>query len=96
MRMNRRRFLKTTLTATAFPNLIPASALGRDGAVAPSGRITMGFIGHGGRASQVVPVYLDQPDVQGLAVCDVDGRNRAPAGKRELCFAAWSRAAHAQ
>ena len=48
IRIPRRRFLKTAAgTSTLFvvPQIIPASALGRDGAVAPSERIVLGGIG---------------------------------------------------
>ncbi len=46
----RRHFLKASGSATlaaAFPAIIPASALGRGGAIAPSERIVMGGIGMG-------------------------------------------------
>ena len=50
--LHRRRFLKTAVSASAVvmaPTIIPSSALGRDGAVAPSERITVGGIGIGRR-----------------------------------------------
>lgn len=93
--MNRRRFLRRTggalAAAVAFPNLIPASALGRDGAIAPSERITMGFIGVGGQGSghlfggawtYVAGGYLGRKEVQVLAVCDVWQNRRDRATKR--------------
>ena len=44
--LHRRRFLKTTVAAAgaavSLPTIIPSSALGRDGAVAPSERVTVG------------------------------------------------------
>ena len=69
-RVSRRRFLAGTATAIAAPYLVPASALGSDGAVAPSERITLGFIGVGGRGTTHVRSYLGRPDTQILAVCD--------------------------
>ena len=45
MKFTRRHFLKTTAVALGMPTFIPASALGRDGAVAPSNRIVVGGIG---------------------------------------------------
>lgn len=48
--MNRREFIKNVAragVAVGFPTIIPASALGKDGAVAPSERITMASIGLG-------------------------------------------------
>ena len=48
-RVPRRRFLKSALSAAgaavAAPMIIPSSALGRDGAVAPSERVVVGGIG---------------------------------------------------
>jgi len=57
-------------SAIALPCYIPASALGRDGVVAPSERIVLGGIGIGGRGSYDLGVMLAMPDVQCVAVCD--------------------------
>ncbi|MBM4074345.1 MAG: Gfo/Idh/MocA family oxidoreductase [Planctomycetes bacterium] len=78
----RRAFLKTALsltgTAVLAPTIIPASALGRDGAVAPSERIVVGGIGIGSRGSYDLSCFLEQKDVQFAAVCDVkEGRRLA-------------------
>ena len=65
-------------SAVALPYYIPASALGRGGAVAPSERIVMGGIGIGGRGSYDMGAMLSEPDVQWVAVCDVvKGRREA-------------------
>ena len=48
MDLERRTFLKAAAPAIAFPAIIPASALGRDGRPAPGERITFGSIGLGG------------------------------------------------
>ena len=72
--LTRRRFLTRgamAATAVALPYYIPASALGRDGAVAPSARIVMGGIGIGGRGSYDLGAMLNEPEVQWVAVCDV-------------------------
>jgi len=48
----RRRFLKTAVQAgalVAVPQIVPGSALGKGGTVAPSERITLGAIGIGNR-----------------------------------------------
>lgn len=55
----------------AMPYIIPSSALGKDGVVAPSERIILGAIGIGGRGSADFRAMLDQPDVQCAAVCDL-------------------------
>jgi predicted dehydrogenase len=79
MDRSRRRFLKTALSAGAAavaPSIIPSSALGRDGAVAPSERITLGGIGIGNRGTYDLGCFLEQKDVQFLAVCDVKAARR--------------------
>jgi hypothetical protein len=82
--ISRRRFLRQTGgavgAALAGPTIIPASALGRGGAMAPSERVTMGFIGVGGQGgghllggawTYLTGGYSSRKDVQVLAVCDV-------------------------
>jgi hypothetical protein len=61
------------------PQIIPASALGRDGAVAPSERIVMGGIGIGGRGSGDLGGLLNYPEVQFVAVCDIQRARREAA-----------------
>ncbi len=79
-RLHRRRFLKTTLAAGAAavmaPEIIPSSALGLDGAVAPSERIVVGGIGIGNRGTYDLGCFLEQPDVQFVAVADVKAAHR--------------------
>lgn len=79
----RRRFLQqaaaTSVGAVSFPYIIPASALGRDGAVAPSERIVMGTIGTGGQGRGLTGRFLGSPRVQLVAVCDVDSGHRDQA-----------------
>ncbi len=71
--MNRRNFLKAGATGmTAAPLFIPASALGRDGHVAPSNRITMGVIGTGNQGTGDMKGFLRDERVQVIAVCDVN------------------------
>jgi len=83
--VSRRGFLKCAAAAggaLAMPTLIPASALGRDGAVAPSERIVMGGIGIGGRGSaDLGHGILPEKDTQFVAVCDVR-KDRREAVKR--------------
>ena len=81
----RRQFLKSTLSAAGAavvaPMIIPSSALGRDGAVAPSERIVMGGIGIGGRGTYDLSCFLPQPDVQFVAICDVKKERRLAVKK---------------
>jgi hypothetical protein len=70
----RRDFLKSTGTAAAalgFPTIIPARALGKDGAPPPSERIVMGGIGLGNQGGPDMGNFLGNPGVQYVAVCDV-------------------------
>ena len=77
--LDRRTFLKRTLAAAgtlALPTLIPGSALGKNGAVAPSERIVVGGIGIGGRGTHDLNWMLPEPDVQFVAVCDPQKKRR--------------------
>jgi len=81
-RLTRRGFVTGTMAAVAAPYIIPASALGLDGAVAPSNRITIGFIGTGDHGiNRNLKRFLREPDAQALAVCDVDSERRENAKK---------------
>lgn len=68
--LNRRQFLQTAATALAAPMILPASVLGRDGAIAPSNRIVFGAIGVGNRARAIMPNFLQMTDLQFAAVSD--------------------------
>lgn len=68
----RRKFLRTTTVAATSPLLLPSSVLGDDEKVAPSERVTMGFIGVGGQGSGNLSTFLSDPRVQVVAICDVD------------------------
>lgn len=75
----RRRFLARAAQAGSLlmlPQFIPARALGRDGAVAPSQRIVLGAIGIGGRGGEDLGHFLDNPDVQFVAICDIRRQRR--------------------
>jgi predicted dehydrogenase len=76
MKSTRRHFLKTTALAMGMPAIIPASALGKNGTVAPSNRIVMGGIGIGPRGREDLGAFLKQPDVQFVAIADVQEARR--------------------
>ncbi|MAF67398.1 MAG: dehydrogenase [Planctomycetes bacterium] len=70
---SRRTFLKgvvATSTAFSVPTIIPGSARGADGAVAPSERIVMGGIGVGRRGSYVLSEFLKYPVTQFVTTAD--------------------------
>jgi len=78
-RLGRRRFLGGGLAAglgAVAPAVVPSSALGLDGAVPPSERIRVGGIGIGRRGEYDLGCFLQQPDVQFVAVCDVKENRR--------------------
>ena len=78
-KLNRRQFLARAARTGAIlgaPMIVPASVLGRGGAVAPSERIVMGGIGIGGRGGYDLNILLQEPEVQFVAVCDVKKERR--------------------
>lgn len=82
MHASRREFLVTSMAAAAatVASYVPARALGRDGAVAPSEKITLGIIGIGPRCTYDLKAMLPFPDVQCVAIADVQAKRR-DAGK---------------
>jgi len=83
--INRRRFLKTAagtaIGAISFPYVVPSSALGKAGAIAPSNRIVMGAIGVGSMGTGDMKGFLNRDRVRMVAVCDVDQKHRDRAKK---------------
>ncbi len=91
--VTRRAFLKRASVsaglAIAAPAIVPGSALGAKARAAAGDRITVGMIGVG-RQAYIVNLqrqFLKMPDVQIVAVCDVD-RWRLEQGKKivEDCY----------
>lgn len=81
--ISRRSFIRHAGVAGAvlgFPTIIPSSVLGADATVAPSNRIALGFIGTGDHGvGRNLNGFLNQPDAQIVAICDVDARQRERA-----------------
>jgi predicted dehydrogenase len=78
--LSRRELIKraaATSLIAGFPTIIPGSALGLNGRVAPSNRVTMGFIGTGNQGTNDMRVFLGDERVQVVAVCDL---NKESAG----------------
>ena len=77
-KMNRRKFLDRTVRAASVvvPILIPASALGRSGRIAPSERVVMGSIGVGNMGFGDMNAFMSIPEVQVVAACDVKSTMR--------------------
>lgn len=84
-RLRRRQFLKNAVpvgAAFVLPQFVPGAALGRGGTVAPSQRIVLGGIGIGGRGSYVLGCFMQEPDVQVAAICDVRADRREAVKRR--------------
>ena len=78
-----RRGAQATAALVTAPLFVPSSALGKDGNVAASERITVGCIGVGGHGTnRNLEMYLGQKDARVVAVCDVDSNHLARAKKR--------------
>jgi predicted dehydrogenase len=77
----RREFLKGLAggIVTGFPMMVPSSALGRAGSLAPSDKIVLGAIGVGRQGSGDMRGFLSNPDVRVRAICDVQQANRERA-----------------
>lgn len=76
-RISRRTFVKSASALTlGGPYFITSSALGDDQRPPASERITMGSIGVGGMGGANLRSFLNFPQVQVVAVCDVDPRFR--------------------
>ncbi len=66
----RREVLKTGAAALAFPTLITARALGREGKAPPSETVRVGVIGCGGR-SRVIAEAADVKGFEVVSACDI-------------------------
>ena len=82
--LTRRSFLTGAAvggTAVCLPTIVPSHVLGRDGAVAPSEKVTLGVIGIGPRCRYDLGAMLGLPDVKCVAIADVQA-SRRDTGKR--------------
>ena len=80
--MERRHFLKNTLagvTALNASSFVPGGLAEVFGQKAPSNKIKVGLIGCNGMGWSNLNVFLDNPEVECVAICDVDDQ---PLNKR--------------
>ena len=96
-RCTRRAFLKAAAAAAAAPSVIASSTWGAAGALPPSERLHVGFIGVGGQGGghltggpwSIQGGFVARGDVHVPCVCDVDARTRNAAKHRvEQAYAA--------
>ena len=76
---NRRKFLGTAAATAAF-TIVPRHVLGGPGRIAPSDKITLGYIGEGTRGLREMLPLLPVPEIQIVSVCDP---NQHPVGYRD-------------
>jgi Oxidoreductase family, C-terminal alpha/beta domain/Oxidoreductase family, NAD-binding Rossmann fold len=83
--LSRRQLMLTGGVAAAF-TIVPRHVLGGAGFVAPSEKITLACIGFGTQAIREIGGILASPDVQVVAVCDVekDGAHYLEWGKNQI------------
>jgi predicted dehydrogenase len=70
--VSRRKFLGQTAAAAIGLSIVPRRVLGGVGYVPPSDKVNIAFIGVGAQGLRVMLHFLREPDVQGVAVCDVN------------------------
>jgi predicted dehydrogenase len=83
--LTRRQWLKAAGQASAIlaaPYFVPGRALGLNDAIAPSERIVMGGFGIGRRGGYDLGIFLEQPDVQFVAICDARAERREAVKRR--------------
>jgi predicted dehydrogenase len=81
-RCTRRRFLRDMMAVgglAAVPGIVPATALGLGDRPAASERIAMAHIGMGWFGTVDLKIFLESPETQNVAVCDVDAAKAAAA-----------------
>jgi predicted dehydrogenase len=83
--LSRREALRAGGVATAF-TIVPRHVLGGSGFVPPSEKITLACIGFGTQAIREIGGILASPDVQVVAVCDVekDGVHYLEWGRNQI------------
>lgn len=73
---SRRHFLRLSALAVPAFSIIPRSVLGGAGQTPPSRKITLAGIGLGGQGLQNMVIFQQMPEVQVVAVCDVNREGR--------------------
>jgi len=69
-KINRREFLGSAAAASLAITVVPRQVLGGPGFVAPSDKITMGYIGCGTQGLREMASLITNPALQIVAVCD--------------------------
>lgn len=69
-KINRRKFLGSAAAATLAITIVPRQVLGGPGYVAPSDKVTLGYIGCGTQGLREMAELISNPALQIVAVCD--------------------------
>jgi hypothetical protein len=69
-KINRREFLGSAAAASLALTIVPRQTLGGPGYVAPSDKITLGYIGCGTQGLREMAALISNPALQIVAVCD--------------------------
>ena len=69
-KINRRKFMGTAAGASLAFTIVPGKVLGGPGRVAPSDKLTLGYIGCGTQGLREMIPLLENPAIQIVAVCD--------------------------
>ena len=69
-KINRRKFLGSAAAASLAFTVVPRHVLGGEGYIAPSDKITLGYIGCGTQGLREMASLLPNPALQIVAVCD--------------------------
>ncbi|MGV3772874.1 MAG: Gfo/Idh/MocA family protein [Verrucomicrobiales bacterium] len=76
---SRRRFAQSLAIASAAPFILPSRIWSAE--TPPNDKITLGFIGMGTQNRGLLNGFINRPEVQVAAVCEVDGARLANAQK---------------
>ena len=71
-KVSRRQFMQAGGAAVSAVTIVPRHVLGGRGHVAPSEKITLACIGFGTQAIREIGGILSSPEVQVVAMCDVE------------------------
>jgi len=75
-KLSRRQYLKRSgkafLAGAVLPWIVPSNACASSGDTAPNSRIAVGLVGIGAMMRGLIDIFLERPQVQVAAVCDVE------------------------
>jgi hypothetical protein len=69
-KVSRRNFLGSAATASLAITIVPRNVLGGPGFIAPSDKVTLGYVGCGTQGMREMTALISNPALQIVAVCD--------------------------